>query len=171
MIDTVATAVVQPSPFQIWAPPVITAIASIIVGYLVYRNSQKANTTTERESLSGQQLAWTQQAMTEAQAAKADAKQALAAAALAESAARTATAAAEAATRRADAAEQRLRDVTAVTDSLMDWIQRVVRKAHAEDIGDGASPAVLELLRVINGGPPEITSDKLRRIRGDQWRP
>lgn len=155
----------QPTVLQVWVPAVLSTLATVAVGWMVYRNSRRANLTTDRESLSGQQLAWTQQAMTEAQAAKADAKQALAAAAVAEAAAKAAVSAADNATRRAEAAEERLREVTQVADSLMDWIQRVVRKAHADGIDDSASPAVLELLRVINGGPPEITSDRLRRIR------
>lgn len=150
---------------QVWAPAVITAVASLAVGWMVYRSSRTANFTTDRANLSEQQLAWTQQAMTEAQAAKSEARQALAAAGVAEQAAKQAIAAADSATRRADAADQRLREVTATTDSLMDWIARVVRKAHVDGIDDGASPEVLELLRVINGGPPEISTDRLRRIR------
>lgn len=157
----------QPSGLQIWLPAALSAIAVVVAAYMTFRSSRRANLTTERISLSEQQLAWTQQAMTEAQAAKAEAKQALNAAGVAESAARAATSAAESATRRAEAAEERLQEVSAVADNLMQWIARVVRKAHADGIGDGASPAVLELLRVINGGPPEVTSARLRRIRGD----
>jgi hypothetical protein len=154
----------SPSPLQVWVPAVLSAIATVAVGWLVYRSSRQANRTSDRATLAQQQLAWTQQAWTESQSAKLEAREAMAAAGVAESSARAASAAADSAARRADVAEQRLREVTTLTDSLVDWIARVVRKAHADGIDDRASPAVVELLRVINGGPPEITSDRLRRL-------
>lgn len=155
-------AAAAPGTAQTWIPAVASALATIVVGWLVYRNAQRANKTSDQSSLSAQQLAWTQQAMTEASAAKVEAREATLAASAAERAAKTATDAAESATRRADAAESRLNDVGELAERLIEWIARVVRKAHAERIGDNASPEVRELLRVINGGPPEVSQSRLR---------
>jgi hypothetical protein len=46
---------------------------------------------------------------------------------------------------------------------LMDWIGRVVRKAHEVDQNDSTAADVRELLRVINGGPPEISLSQIKR--------
>lgn len=156
-------AAAQPSATQIWIPAILSTIATVIGGWLVYRTSRKANATTETATLSASQLAWTQQAMNEATAAKVEARAATAAAGEAERSAKMAQDTADEASRRATVAEGRLAEVTTMADRLIDWINRVVRKAHADGIGDDASPAVTELLRVINGGPPEISSSRLRR--------
>lgn len=160
---TVAAAAVPPSTTQTTLVAVASVVATLMGAYLVFRSAQRANRINDRQSLSAQQLAWTQQAMTEATEAKAEARAATTSAAQAERTARAAGTAATAATERADAAEARLNQVSELTEKLMDWIARVVRKAHAEGIGDGASPAVSELLRVINGGPPEISNTRLRK--------
>ena len=157
-----------PSGAQTWIPAVFTAIVALLGSYLVYRASRQANKTTENASLSASQLAWTQQAMTEATAAKAEARAATVAAGEAERSAKAARDTADEAARRAATAESRLAEVTAITDRLIDWIARVVRKAHADGINEHATPAVTELLRVINGGPPEISSSRLRRRGGER---
>lgn len=145
---------VQPSTAQTWLPAAFTAMATILCGWLVYRSARGANRISETNSLSAQQLAWTQQAMAEAHEAKADAK-------MASEVARDATSAAEQASRRASAAEFRLGEVSRMADDLMQWIGRVVRKAHEVDVAEAPSD-VKELLRVINGGPPEISNAQLR---------
>lgn len=160
-----AAAATTPTPAQVWIPALLSAVATILVGWMVYRNSRKANATTENATLSAQQLAWTQQAMVEATSAKTEARAATVAAGEAERSAKTAREAADEATRRATIAEGRLAEVTNLTDKLMDWIARVVHKAHAQGIEDSTSPAVNELLRVINGGPPEVSTSRLRRQR------
>src|SRR3982751_1290331 len=157
----------EPTTAQIWVPAVVSAVITIIGSYLVYKNSRRANAITADASLSAQQLAWTQQAMNEATAAKTEARAATVSAGEAERSAKGAREAAGEATRRATLAESRLTEVTDVTNRLIDWIARVVRKAHAEGISDSASPEVSELLRIINGGPPEISSSRLRRHRED----
>lgn len=152
-----------PTAAQIWVPAVLSALATAIASFLVYRNAKSANAINGTAAFSQQQLAWTQQAMNEATSAKAEARSAVAAASEAERSAKAAGDAAEAATRKATAAESRLAEVDSLADKLLDWIARVVRKAHADGIRDGASPQVEELLRVINGGPPEVTSARIRR--------
>jgi type II secretory pathway component PulM len=159
-------AAVPPGPAQTTIIAVSSAVITLIGAYLVYRSAQRANRINDRQSLSQAQLAWTQQAMTEATAAKAEARAATTSAIEAERAARAAGSAASAATERAEAAEARLIHVSDLTEKLIDWIARVVRKAHAEGISDNATPAVSELLRVINGGPPEISTTRLRE-RGE----
>jgi transposase-like protein len=151
-----AAAVTNGGPVQTVVISLASVLATLLGGYLVYRNARWANQIADRTGLSQQQLAWTQQAMTEATSAKAEAKEA-------STAAKAAGVAADAATARADAAEVKLRQVSDMADKLIDWIARVVRKAHADGIDDGASPAVQELLRVINGGPPEISTSRLKR--------
>lgn len=158
-----AAAAPTPTALQIWVPAALSAVATALAAFLVYRNSKRANVITERVSLSEQQLAWTKQAMSEALEAKTEARAAVESAANAERSSRLASAAADSATLRADAAEVRLADVTELVDRLMDWISRVVRKAHVEGIGDDATPQVRELLRTINGGPPEVSSTRLNR--------
>jgi len=155
----------SPGVAQTWIPTVLSVIASLILGAMVYRNARRANAITEETELAKRQLAWTQQAMSEATAAKVEARGAVEAAGHAERAARSATDAAEAANRRAEGAERKLREVTELTDRLMEWIVRVVRKAHVDGIGDEASPQVEELLRTINGGPPEVTLTRINRRR------
>jgi type II secretory pathway component PulM len=158
----ITTAAAVPSG-QTTLVAVASVIATLIGAYLVYRSAQRANRINDQQTLSQQQLAWTQQAMNEASAAKTEAKEATRSAAEAERAAHAAGVAAEHATDRADAAELRLRQVGDLTEKLLDWIARVVRKAHADGIADGASPQVEELLRIINGGPPEISTSQLER--------
>src|ERR1044072_5640463 len=156
----------QPSGLQIWLPAALSAIAVVVAAYMTFRSSRRANLTTERISLSEQQVAWTQQAMTEAHAAKAEAKQALNAAGVAESAAPAATSAGEAGAPGAAGAGGRWQEGPWGRDSVRRGVAGVVPRAHADGIGDGAAPAVLELLRVINGGPPEVTSAPPSRRRG-----
>lgn len=156
-------AAVPPGPAQTVLVSLSSIAATLLGGYLVYRSARQANRTSDRATLSQQQLAWTQQAMNEATAAKAEAKAATVSAVEAERAAHAAGVAATRATDRADAAELRLHNVSELTDKLMDWIARVVRKAHAVDIGDDASPQVRELIRAINGGPPEVSVTDLKR--------
>lgn len=161
MIEVLAQA--TPSGAQTWIPAALSLAAALGGGWFVYRNGRGANRITEQATLSQQQLAWTQQAMTEATAAKTEARAATEQAGEAERSAKAAGAAADAATRRADAAEGRLHDVQDMAGKLMDWIARVVRKAHEVDAGEGTDPHVRELLRVINGGPPEISTAEIRR--------
>lgn len=160
LADAVPT---SPGVAQTWIPTILSAAVALVVGIMVYRNARKANAVTEESELARRQLAWTQQAMSEATAAKMEARGASEAAGHAERAAKAATDAADGANRRAEGAERRLREVTELTDRLMDWIVRVVRKAHADGISDAASPQVEELLRAINGGPPEVTLTRLNR--------
>lgn len=164
---TLLATAVPPAPgvAQTWIPTVLSTVVALIVGYMVYRNARKANAITEESKLAERQLAWTQQAMSEATAAKIEARGASEAAGHAERAAKAATDAADAANRRAEGAERRLTEVTELTDRLMDWIVRVVRKAHVDGIGTDASPQVEELLRTINGGPPEVSLTRLNRRR------
>jgi hypothetical protein len=152
-----------PSITQTWLPAVLSAIAALAGAWMVYRNAGKANRITEQNALADQQLAWTRQAMDEARAAKDDAKTATDAANGAERAARAATKAANAATHRAEAAEGRLAEVLETAGKLMDWIGRVVRKAHEVDQNDSTAADVCELLRVINGGPPEVSLSQIKR--------
>lgn len=160
-------AAVPPGPVQTALVSIASVAAGLLGSYLIYRSAQRANRINDRAAFSAQQLAWTQQAMTEATAAKAEAKAATVSAVEAERAAHAAGVAAQEASDRADGAEARLRQVSDLTDKLMDWIARVVRKAHAEGISDNASPQVNELLRVINGGPPEISTSQLKRRRAE----
>ncbi|MFL6109948.1 MAG: hypothetical protein ACJ786_01125 [Catenulispora sp.] len=145
-----------PSVAQTWLPAALSAAAALIGAWLVYRNATKANRITEQNELAGQQLAWTRQAMDEARAAKDDARTAT-------TAARAATTAANAATGRAEAAEGRLSEVLDTAGKLMEWIARVVRKAHEVDQNDSTAADVRELLRVINGGPPEVSLSQIKR--------
>lgn len=154
---------VTPTTAQSWLSAILPALVALAGAWLVYRNARKANRITEQNTLADQQLAWTRQAMTEAHEAKAEARSATDAANEAERTAKAATAAADAATRRAEAAESRLAEVTSLAERLMDWIGRVVRKAHEIDEGSVVSPGAQELIRVINGGPPEISASRLRR--------
>lgn len=163
MIALASTPPTAPGFTQTWIPSIAAALVSLIVGYLVYRNARRANAITERSDLAKSQLEWTRQAMTEAQAAKSEARTATETASEAERAARAATRAAESATRRAEVAESRLTDVQELAGKLVDWIARVVRKAHEVEAGEATDPHVRELLRVINGGPPEVSSSQIRK--------
>jgi hypothetical protein len=145
-----------PSVTQTWLPALLSAVAALVGAWLVYRNATKANRITEQNELAGQQLAWTRQAMDEARSAKDDARTAT-------TAARAATDAANAATTRANAAEGRLSEVLDTAGKLMDWIARVVRKAHEVDQNDSTAADVRELLRVINGGPPEVSLSQIKK--------
>lgn len=145
-----------PGAVQTWVPAGLTALATMLAGYLVYRNARKANDISARTALADQQLAWTQQAMTEAREAKIEARSAT-------ETARAAGSAADSATRRAEDAEKRLGEVSDLAGRLMDWIGRVVRKAHAVDMDDSTAADVRELVRAINGGPPDLSLSQLRR--------
>jgi hypothetical protein len=163
VIEVVAQA--APTGAQTWLPAALSAVAALGAGWFVYRNGRGANRINQQAVLSQQQLAWTQQAMTEATEAKVEARAATEAAGAAERSAKAATAAADMATSRADSAERRLGEVQDMAGKLMDWISRVVRKAHEVEIGDAADPHVRELLRVINGGPPEVSASQIKRKR------
>jgi methyl-accepting chemotaxis protein len=152
-LDLTAQAV-APGAAQTWIPAALTALATALVGYLVYRNARRANNSSERDALTQSQLEWTRQAMAEAKEAKEDARQAV-------GTAREASAAADSATRRAEDAEKRLSEVTDLTGKLMDWIGRVVRKAHQVDHDESTPADVRDLLRAINGGPPELSTSRL----------
>jgi hypothetical protein len=152
-----------PTGAQTWIPAAFSAVAAIVAGWLVYRNGRSANRVNEQDTLSKQQLAWTQQAMFEATAAKTEARAATEQAGEAERSAKAASAAADSATRRAASAEGRLSEVQELTGRLLDWIARVVRKAHEVEAGEVTDPHVRELIRAINGGPPEISSSEIRR--------
>lgn len=146
-----------PSAAATWVPAALSALAGIVGAWLVYRNATKANRITAQNTLAAQQLEWTKQAMAEARAAKDDAKSATTAANEAE---RTA----KAATKAAEAAEGRLTEVLETASKLIGWISRVVRKAHEVDKSGNHPADVRELLRVINGGPPEISLTKIPKV-------
>lgn len=154
----IEAATATPSATATWVPAALSTLAAIVGAWLVYRNATKANRITEQNQLADQQLAWTRQAMTEAQAAKAEA-------ATATAAARAATTAADAAAGQARAAEGRLSEVLDTAGKLMEWIGRVVRKAHEVDTDASTAGDVRELLRVINGGPPEISLSQIPKLR------
>lgn len=155
MIEMAAPA--PPGAAATWVPAALTAVAAIVGAWLVYRNATKANRITEQNALAAQQLEWTRQAMTEARMAKDDAKSATDAANEAERTAKSAT-------RAAAAAEGRLAEVLDTTSKLISWISRVVRKAHEVDQSGNHPDDVRELLRVINGGPPEISLSSIPKV-------
>lgn len=161
----ITAATQTPSVAQTLLPALLSALAAVVGAWLVYRNATKANRVTAQNLLAEQQLAWTRQAMDEARTAKTDAKNATDAANDAERSAKAATKAADAATQRAEAAEGRLSEVLDTAGRLMEWIGRVVRKAHEVDT-DASTPAdIRELVRVINGGPPEISLSQIRKSK------
>lgn len=160
MIDVLAQ---SPTEAQVWIPTALSAVTAFAGAWFVYRNGRRANRINETATLSQAQLAWTQQAMNEATAAKIEARAATESSLEAERAAKAATAAADSATIRADSAERRLGEVQELAGKLMDWIARVVRKAHEVDADDSTPADMRELLRVINGGPPEVSASQIRR--------
>lgn len=93
-------------------------------------------------SLSAESRQWLQQAQADAQGARNEA----------------AAARKEATEARADAeaAGRAMRDATDRFESVMRWVERVVRTAH--DNPD-------DLVRIVNGGPPELTASRIPRPR------
>ncbi len=135
-------------------PSLIAAVAAIACGWMVYKNSRRANAAT----MSQTQLQWTQQAMTQAKAAETKAVEA-------EDKAERATKQARHAQELADEAGAQARRMTTQMHDVMDWVDRVVR--YAGDARNGpdpiSDPRMIRLLAIINGGPPGSSNPNIRR--------
>lgn len=137
----------------------VAVVVAAITGLITARTSRKTTAMQTDVSLSAEARQWVSQAQDDAREAKEDA-----AAARRES---------SEAVRRADAAERTLdqasadfdrrqRELIEQTDVLMRWIGRVVRESHTPALANIDHPAVRHLLETINGGPPGLTTDRLR---------
>lgn len=136
---------------QVWAA-LIAATLSAFGYWMNYRADKRRQAERQEErrradaqeaqsqevSLSVEARQWLTQAQSEAREAKTEA-----------SAARK-----EATEARADAeaAGRAMRDATDRFESVMRWVERVVRTAHEHPD---------DLVRIVNGGPPELTASRL----------
>lgn len=118
------------------------AIAMILTGLMAYRNGRRTNDNQASQN----QLGWMTEANREAKEARAEAAAAM--------------------TRlrqndiQLDDQTARLRRLDAQTHELIEWIGRVLARSRQVDPA-GQDPAVTELLRVINGGPPSMSNDRI----------
>jgi len=131
---------------------IIAGLVSIIVATLgsviTARVARRANAGQYDVALSAEARQWANQAQAEVRELRTE----------------IASARKEVGETRADA-DSAKREVQSVRDdaaSMMRWIERVVRNAHLPEVADTDDPDVKRLLAIINGGPPELTSSRLR---------
>lgn len=125
---------------------VVTVVVAFVGAVITARTTRRANSQQTDVSLSAEAREWVTQAQDDAREAKTES-----AAARKESQ--------EARTMAHDATIE-LREVRAQTDSLIRWIERIVRANHDPMVSDA------RLREMVNGGPPELTSSRLRRPDG-----
>ncbi len=128
----------------------VSAVITVLGALITARVTSRANAGQYDVALSAEARQWVTQAQADAKQAKADAA---AASKEAQSAREEAADARRQLRDAADEFDRRLRDRDTRLESLMQWVERVVRTAH--DNPD-------DLVRVVNGGPPEFTTNRLR---------
>lgn len=137
---------------------IIAGLVSIIIatvgGWITARVARRANEGQHEVALSAEARQWVTQAQADAKEAKNDAA---AARDESERAWKRANQAERTMRAASDEFDRRMRERDAQLDSVMRWVERVVRTAqdHPED-----------LVRIVNGGPPEFTAGRLPRPNG-----
>jgi hypothetical protein len=138
---------------QVWAA--LIAAAATMLGYVITTRTSRRATEQNRQvtaehaevALSAETRQWLTQAQADAREARTE----------------SAGARREASSARleAETAARQLREVTESFASVMRWVERVVRTAHEHPE---------DLVRIVNGGPPELSSTRVWRDYNDRER-